>query len=516
MFFSRKTARKHVSPGRAAFGRRLRVESLENRRLLSVSLGSPTASTWIYGQTGESIMATVTVGTTNTPPPAGTEVFLINGTATTSAGSFTPILAKAATNSSGIATFNLSPLEVGSYNLVAEYTDPAGTLEQSSPAVPVSVTKALTTTSLSSTAPASGKVPFGDPIVFTATVTTSSPGGGIPTGLVTFEDTSTATPTVLGKAFVTPSPKVTSADTGVATFVDANLAIGPHTIVAIYAGSRNYMGSDTTASPLPITITNTATRTIASASPNPAASGAAVTLVATVLPAFIGPVPGPIVGPTAAVESTNPALPPIFNGPAGTVQFELETGSTTVVDIGGPVTLVNGRAVLTVPSMQNSVAIAALPVGIDPILAVYTPAASSPYAGSTSLAYDEVVLAPTGTAKTTTTVAPKLQVISSGSEAAFTITVTPATSTTAVLSNDTVYVFDVSPIAAATGLSTMGPTLLGTATYSPSASDWTFTTTTPLSLGPHEIEAVFAGDSTFASSTGSASVLVVPWKTPTP
>ncbi len=47
-------------------------------------------------------------------------------------------------------------------------------------------------------------------------------------------------------------------------------------------------------------------------------------------------------------------LPPIFNGPDGTVQFELETGSTTVVDIGGPVAPVNGRAILTVPAVQNT------------------------------------------------------------------------------------------------------------------------------------------------------------------
>ncbi len=514
MFFSRRTVRKHSSV-RSKFGRRLKVESLEDRRLLSVSLGSPTASSWVYGQSGESIVATVTVGGANSPPPAGTEVLLINGTASTSAGLFIPILARAATDASGKATFNLSPLNVGSYNLVAEYTDPAGTLEESSPAVSVSVTKASTTTSLTSSAPASGDVPFGEAIRFTATVTTSSPGGGIPSGLVTFEDTSTPTPTVLGKAFVTPSPKVTSANTGVATFIDANLAVGSHTIVAVYAGSHNYVGSDTTANPLPITITNTATRTIASAGPNPAVSGAAVTLVATVLPAFIGPVPGPIVNPISVASPGGAGLPPIFNGPDGTVQFELETGSTTVVDIGGPVTLVNGRAILTVPAVQNTAPIPALPVGVDPILAVYMPAAGSPYAGGTSPAYDEVVLGPTGTSKTTTTVAPKVQTVTRGSEAAFTITVTPATGTAGVPASDTVYVFDISPMAATTALSTMGPTLLGTATYSPTNSEWTFTTTTPLSLGFHVIEAVFAGDSTFAPSTGLADVMVVSLKTPT-
>ena len=73
--------------------------------------------------------------------------------------------------------------------------------------------------------------------------------GVIPCGFVTFVDSSTDPSTVLGKAYVTLTPKITAgnmANTGVASFVDTNLSVGTHTIVAYYQGNRDYLPSDTT------------------------------------------------------------------------------------------------------------------------------------------------------------------------------------------------------------------------------------------------------------------------------
>ena len=155
MFFSRKVSlvRKRPSNKRSSNGsalcRRLKIEPLENRCLLSVTLGSPSAAAWVYGQT-ESASAVVIDGVTNAPPPLHTEVDLVNAGAATAAPS--PILAKGFTSDvSGDVTFDLSALNVGNYNLQAEFTDSAGNLEASN-TQPVAVSRSATTTTLASSA----------------------------------------------------------------------------------------------------------------------------------------------------------------------------------------------------------------------------------------------------------------------------------------------------------------------------------------------------------------------------
>ena len=452
-----KRARKQKSLNRTKFGRRFRVEPLEDRSLLSVSLGNPTAASWSYGQS-ESISAAVVNAGTLAPPALGAEVDLVNASPT--AGAANPILVKGYTSdANGNVSFNLTALNVGAYNLEAEFTDSLGAVETSN-VVPVAVALAPTTTILASSDPApvygepltitatvaSGDggigtptgcvvftvdgnasetfseklngggvatltipntpvtptptgatclpaglglkvgqhtitavyegdadfsqstatplcltvaqastttaltsspdgaacIPFGQPIVFNATVQVVAPGTGIPSGFVSFVDTSTPTPTVLGKAYVAWSPKAAAANTGVASFVNASLPVGTHTIVAYYQGSQDYMASDTSAVPESVTIGAAASNTMAWAGPNPAVFDAPVTISAVVLPGAFGPVPVPVlatVGPGG-----NPVLPPIFNAPTGSVQF-LDNGS----DLGAPVPLVNGAAQLTAP-----------------------------------------------------------------------------------------------------------------------------------------------------------------------
>jgi len=142
-----------------------------------------------------------------------------------------------------------------------------------------------------------------------------------------------------------------------------------------------------------------------------------------------------------------------------------------------------------------------LPPGTHTIEAVF--GGDATYASSQGLA-SVVVVPPPAPVATTTTVTPKQQQIMAGSQASFTITVSPAT----VPSTDTVSVYDLSA-ASNTGGGT-SKTLLGTATYDSTNLVWTFTTTTPLTVGPHVIDAEFGGDANFLPSYGLASVLVVP------
>ena len=137
MFFSRKTksVRKDRLSNRTKFSRRMMLETLEERRLLTVTLLSPTPTSWVYGES-ESISGNV-VDVSGNPPAQGTEVDLVNSGSTT--GSANPILLRTVTSdSSGDFSFNLSYLNVGSYNLVAEFVDSGGTLETRAPPPPPS------------------------------------------------------------------------------------------------------------------------------------------------------------------------------------------------------------------------------------------------------------------------------------------------------------------------------------------------------------------------------------------
>ena len=229
-----------------------------------------------------------------------------------------------------------------------------------------------------------------------------------------------------------------------------------------------------------------------------------MTITATVFPASFGPVPDAIMN---LPPGSTPGTPPVFNGPSGSVQF-YDNGSM----LGNPVSLVNGRAQLMVPSGDGS--IPALSAGTNILTADYT-SNNANFTDSNSGPYCEVVSSTTPPIfVTTTTVTPAQQQITVGSEARFTIAVSPAT----VPSTDTVSMYDISPVSNAAG-SVTSETLLGYATYQSTNSVnavWTFTTVTPLTLGPHTIEAVFGGDPGFAPSQGLATVLVVPQVIPPP
>lgn len=110
----------------------------------------------------------------------------------------------------------------GSYTLTASFTPTDGsTYTTATGTVRLTVSPLAPVITLTSSA---NPQYLQDPITFTATVTSEV---GVPTGTVSFYDGATLLGTVTLKA-------------GVATFTISSLAIGPHSITAVYSGSANF------------------------------------------------------------------------------------------------------------------------------------------------------------------------------------------------------------------------------------------------------------------------------------
>jgi hypothetical protein len=162
---------------------------------------------------GQPVTFTATV--TASGAPTGTVTFTDGGT----------VLGNVAINGSGVATLTTSSLSPGSHSIVATYSGDATFQTSTSPVLNQVVNQAATTTAL-----ASSKNPseFGQPVTFTATVTSS---GGTPAGTVTFKDGAT----VLGTATLNGA--------GQASFTTSSLSVGSHPVTASYNGSASFAAS---------------------------------------------------------------------------------------------------------------------------------------------------------------------------------------------------------------------------------------------------------------------------------
>ena len=123
------------------------------------------------------------------------------------------------------ATFTTSSLVVGTHPITAVYNNSSPTFASStSPMLNQVVKQAATTTKLSASC---GSANYGQNVTVTAVVQSR---GGTPSGSVTFYDGSTVLQTV-------PLVK------GRATYTTSSLAVGTHSIRAVYSGSPNFAGS---------------------------------------------------------------------------------------------------------------------------------------------------------------------------------------------------------------------------------------------------------------------------------
>jgi hypothetical protein len=110
----------------------------------------------------------------------------------------------------------------------------------------------------------------GQAVTFTAAVSPVAPGGGTPTGTVTFKDGNA----VLGTVAVGP--------TGVAKLTTSFATAGGHAVTAVYSGDPNFVGSSQTVTEQVSAPTRQATTTALFASAGPVAAGQAVTFTVTI------------------------------------------------------------------------------------------------------------------------------------------------------------------------------------------------------------------------------------------
>src|SRR5271163_2483374 len=299
---------------------------------------------------------------------------------------------------------------------------------------PKTTSAIATTTSLSTSAT---QVTFGQSVAFTATVAPTA-GSGVPTGSVNFFDGTTQ----IGTGALNAS--------GVAMFSSSSLAVGAHSVTAVYAGDANFSGS--TSGVVAITIValaKTNTTTAVSASAMQVTSGQSVMFSA-------------VVTPTAG---------------SGT-----PTGSVTFLD--GATSL--GMATLSGGS--GSVSSSTLSLGTDTITVMYSGDAN--FSGSTSSAVTVTVVAPAKMG-TVTTVSSSATQVTSGQSVTFTVSV-KAQSGMGV------------PTGAITFLD--GGSQINTATLSAGVASFT---SAALAVGSHAITAEYGGDSNYAASSSAAQMLTV-------
>jgi streptogramin lyase len=213
------------------------------------------------------------------------------------------VLGTAPVNADGQAKLTVA-LGVGAHTLTTSFAGTGGFTGSVSPATAVTVIPAATGIALgSSLNPAA----TGQAVTFTAAVFPVAPGGGTPTGTVTFKDGAT----VVGTVAIGP--------TGVAQLTTSFAAAGGHAITAVYSGDLNFVGSSQTIVEqvnAPATYEATTTTLIASA--NPVAVGQVITFTASV---------------------GNPAA---AGTPTGTVTFFLGSMAVAAVQLDA-----NGQAHLT-------------------------------------------------------------------------------------------------------------------------------------------------------------------------
>jgi hypothetical protein len=127
--------------------------------------------------------------------------------------------------SSGKAAFTKSALQVGLQSITAVYIGNVNFKTSTSAVLDQTINKAGTTTSLTSSLNPSTS---GSSVTFTAVVKANT--AGTPGGSVTFKDGTT----VLG---------VRALSSGEAAFTTTSLAVGSHSITAVYGAGTNYLGS---------------------------------------------------------------------------------------------------------------------------------------------------------------------------------------------------------------------------------------------------------------------------------
>jgi hypothetical protein len=167
-----------------------------------------------------------------------------------------------ATLTSGSATVSTSSLDAASHTITATYSGDSN-FTTSSGTTAETVSKNATTTALDA-APTTSV--FGQSVTFTAAVSANTPGSGMPTGTVTFQDGSTilATMTLSG---------------GSASYSTSALSVANHTITTTYNGDSSFSTSSANTG---ASVSKAGTTTSLALSANSVVAGQSVTFTAMV------------------------------------------------------------------------------------------------------------------------------------------------------------------------------------------------------------------------------------------
>src|SRR5712692_6217132 len=364
---------------------------------------------------GQAVTFTATVSSP-AGTPTGTVTFLDGATS----------LGTGALDSSGIATLTTASLAVGAHSITTSYGGDTNFNPSNSSPLAQTVNKGATTvTAISSVNPSV----FGQGVTFSAVVAPVAPGAGSLTGTVTFQDGATS----LGTSGIT---------NGQASFTTSSLAVGSHSVTAVYNGDGNFNGASS--APVTQAVNKAASSTSVASSANPAAFAQPVTFTATVA-----------------------AVVPGAGTPTGAVDF-LDGGTAL-----GTASLTGGQATFTSSSLS---------IASHSITAVYV--GDGNFNSSTSAPLTETVTKITALVTLSSSPNPSLlnqPVVLTAKVAA----VPPAVGTP----TGTVAFQD-------------GATALGTATLS-SSGVATLTLST-LAVGSHSLTAVYSGDADFSGATSGA------------
>ena len=383
--------------------------------------------------TGQSITLTATVKA-GSGAPTGMVTFM-DGTA---------ILGTKALSVTGQgadqAVLTVTLATAGAHSLKAVY---AGDLQfpgSTSALLRQSVTKAATATALG--AVSDNPSVFGEAVTLTAAVKVTGSGAGTPTGSVTFLNGAAS----LGAAPVNAA--------GYATLTISSLAVGTHTIKAVYNGDANFAVS---------------TSPVGSQVVKQAATTTTLTLTSGTS------IAGQTVSFTATVQVTAPGA----GIPSGPVTFKDGTTILGTINVNGA-----GHAVF---------ATNALKAGAHAITAVYGPAAASSFTGSPSVSLTQVVL-PAHTAAPTVTLAGPTHAPVAGQTISLTATVKAGAGTP-------------------TGMVTFldGSTILGTAPLSVNGQglDQAMISTSLATVASHSLTAIYNSDTQFAAAASAKLTQVV-------
>ena len=434
--------------------------------------------------------------------------------------------------SGGKATIQDSALTVGSHTVTATYggdttfAGSSGTLSGGQV-----VKQASTTTAIASSLNPSA---YGQAVSFTASVT---PGSG------TFDNGGTVQFAVDGTNFGSPL----SLSNGQVSIQDSALAVGTHTITATYGGDTSFAGSSGTLSGGQV-VDQASTTTAVTSSLNPSTSGQAVTFTATVTPGSGTFDNGGTV--QFAVDGTNFGAPVSLNGGQATIQDSaLAVGMYTITATYGGDTSFAGSSGTATQSVSEALIGTAVAVTASPLPALVgqtltftaTITASSgtfDNGGAVQFAVDGTNLGSplsvsngqaaiqdstlgAGTHTITATYSGDATFGPSSGNLSTVVMAQTTTDLSAPSPNPAVFgqqvtftatVAAVTPGSVSPGGAVMfldGSTLLGSGNLQltgQTSATASFTTTSSLSVGIHNIVAVYNGDSNFTSSRGDNSV----------